>query len=105
MSHYYYLLFRDMPKAILECRENESLVNFVSDALRDHGDHVGHFELNLETWRQLWRVVEMSDVLLLVVDSRYPVRMTLLISVAVELHIIGKQGPGLRYLRRAIWRG
>lgn len=66
---------RDMPKAILECRENESLVNFVSDALRDHGDDVGHFELNLETWRQLWRVVEMSDVLLLVVDSRYPAAM------------------------------
>lgn len=57
------------------------MVNFVSDVLRDHGDDVGHFELNLETWRQLWRVIEMSDVLLLVVDCRYPVRMMLPLSL------------------------
>ena len=28
------------------------------------------FELNLETWRQLWRVIEMSDILLVIVDIR-----------------------------------
>ena len=70
---YLYFSYRDMSKAKLESRENESLDDFVSDVLRDHGDNVGHFELNLETWRQLWRVIEMSDVLLLVVDCRYPV--------------------------------
>jgi len=31
--------------------------------------------VNLETWRQLWRVLEMSDVLLIIVDIRYPVLM------------------------------
>ncbi|RKP05750.1 hypothetical protein THASP1DRAFT_32414 [Thamnocephalis sphaerospora] len=31
------------------------------------------FERNLEVWRQLWRVLEMSDVLLFVVDVRHPV--------------------------------
>ena len=71
---YFDIFNRDMSKAKLESRENESLDNFVSDVLRDHCDNVGHFELNLETWRQLWRVIEMSDVLLLVVDCRYPVR-------------------------------
>mmetsp|Transcript_11668 Transcript_11668/g.14077 ORF Transcript_11668/g.14077 Transcript_11668/m.14077 type:complete len:738 (-) Transcript_11668:99-2312(-) len=30
------------------------------------------FEKNLEVWRQLWRVVERSDVLVQVVDSRQP---------------------------------
>lgn len=30
------------------------------------------FERNLETWRQLWRVIERSDVLVLVADIRYP---------------------------------
>lgn len=30
------------------------------------------FERNLETWRQLWRVMERSDVFVLVVDIRYP---------------------------------
>uniref|UniRef100_A0A8C0YR28 Guanine nucleotide-binding protein-like 1 n=1 Tax=Cyprinus carpio carpio TaxID=630221 RepID=A0A8C0YR28_CYPCA len=34
---------------------------------------LSHFEHNLETWRQLWRVMEMSDVILLIVDIRYPV--------------------------------
>ena len=30
------------------------------------------FEKNLEVWRQLWRVVEKSDVLVQIVDSRNP---------------------------------
>ena len=30
------------------------------------------FEMNLEVWRQLWRVVERSDILLVVVDIRFP---------------------------------
>lgn len=28
--------------------------------------------MNLETWRQLWRVVEISDIILLIVDIRFP---------------------------------
>ena len=31
--------------------------------------------LFFQTWRQLWRVVEMSDILLLIVDARYPSAM------------------------------
>ncbi|KAL6109260.1 gnl1 [Pungitius sinensis] len=34
---------------------------------------LSHFEHNLETWRQLWRVLEMSDIILLIVDIRHPV--------------------------------
>lgn len=30
------------------------------------------FEKNLEVWRQLWRVVERSDILVQVVDGRDP---------------------------------
>lgn len=36
------------------------------------GGDVAPFELNLEVWRQLWRVVEQSDVIVLVVDVRNP---------------------------------
>ncbi|KAJ1933303.1 hypothetical protein FBU59_006073, partial [Linderina macrospora] len=36
-------------------------------------DSVSLYEKNLEVWRQLWRVVEISDILLLVVDIRHPV--------------------------------
>jgi len=35
---------------------------------------LSYVELNLETWRQLWRVLEMSDIVLLIADIRYPVR-------------------------------
>lgn len=36
---------------------------------------LSYFELNLETWRQLWRVLEISDIVLVIVDIRYPVRI------------------------------
>lgn len=32
---------------------------------------ISYFEMNLETWRQLWRVTEISDIILLIVDIRY----------------------------------
>jgi len=32
---------------------------------------ISYFELNIETWRQFWRVIEMSDVLLLILDIRF----------------------------------
>ncbi|EDQ89970.1 uncharacterized protein MONBRDRAFT_16766, partial [Monosiga brevicollis MX1] len=34
-------------------------------------DELSYFELNLETWRQLWRVLEVSDILFIIVDIRY----------------------------------
>lgn len=33
---------------------------------------VAPFEKNLEVWRQLWRVIEKSDLLVQIVDSRNP---------------------------------
>jgi len=30
------------------------------------------FEKNIEVWRQLWRVIEKSDVLIQIVDARNP---------------------------------
>lgn len=35
-------------------------------------NELSYFEMNLETWRQLWRVVEISDIILLIVDIRFP---------------------------------
>ena len=35
------------------------------------GKEYSFFELNLETWRQLWRVIEMSDIILMILDVRY----------------------------------
>ncbi|XP_052003214.1 guanine nucleotide-binding protein-like 1 [Xyrauchen texanus] len=54
---------------------------------------LSHFEHNLETWRQLWRVMEMSDVILFIVDIRHPVlqfspAMYHYITVELKKHII-----------------
>lgn len=35
--------------------------------------NLSYFEMNLETWRQLWRTLEMSDIVLLITDIRYSV--------------------------------
>lgn len=40
----------------------------------EQGKSLSYCELNLETWRQLWRVLEISDIILVIVDARYPVR-------------------------------
>ena len=36
-------------------------------------ENLSYFEHNLQVWRQLWRVVELSDIILFVVDARHPV--------------------------------
>lgn len=38
----------------------------------ESADNINDFEHNLEVWRQLWRTIEFSDVLAIVVDCRYP---------------------------------
>lgn len=54
---------------------------YLENVLEKHGcDDLSYMELNLETWRQLWRVLEMSDIVLLITDIRHPVRYNLKIS-------------------------
>ncbi|XP_077047129.1 guanine nucleotide-binding protein-like 1 isoform X2 [Agelaius phoeniceus] len=65
----------------LRAREEAAFGDFLR-ALGDTGDTPGDsggdrrglapFEHNLETWRQLWRVLEMSDIVLLIADARHP---------------------------------
>jgi ribosome biogenesis GTPase A len=37
------------------------------------GMEINLFERNLDTWRQLWRTVELSDVVVVAADARYPI--------------------------------
>ncbi|KAF8923949.1 Guanine nucleotide-binding-like protein 1, partial [Dissophora ornata] len=36
-------------------------------------EQLSYFEHNLEVWRQLWRVLEISDIIMIIVDIRHPV--------------------------------
>lgn len=62
-----------MSKEQLDLREQRYFTEYLKGMAKL--SDVSYFELNLETWRQLWRVLEMSDVLLIIVDIRYPVLM------------------------------
>ncbi|KAL4712096.1 hypothetical protein ACJJTC_008679 [Scirpophaga incertulas] len=65
-----------MTPAQLDAQEQRYFKNYV-DQLQssEHWKDISYFELNLETWRQLWRVLEMCDILLLIADVRYAAMM------------------------------
>lgn len=63
-----------MTREALEAREAQYFREYVESIERAFGDsELSYFELNLETWRQLWRVLEMSEIILLVSDIRHAV--------------------------------
>ncbi|XP_012282012.1 guanine nucleotide-binding protein-like 1 [Orussus abietinus] len=63
----------NMSKVQLDLREQRYFTEYLKNI--ETLKNISYFELNLETWRQLWRVLEMCDVLLIIVDVRYPVLM------------------------------
>ena len=59
----------------LDALERESFLNWRRDLaeLQENQDLLmTPFERNLEVWRQLWRVIERSDVVVQIVDARSP---------------------------------
>ncbi|KAJ3056691.1 Guanine nucleotide-binding-like protein 1 [Rhizophlyctis rosea] len=61
-------------KDALEQREEQGFAAWKDDVYSKHpADELSYFEHNLEVWRQLWRVAELSDIALFVIDSRHPV--------------------------------
>uniref|UniRef100_A0A1B0ASA8 Guanine nucleotide-binding protein-like 1 n=1 Tax=Glossina palpalis gambiensis TaxID=67801 RepID=A0A1B0ASA8_9MUSC len=59
-------------KSILDRNENKYFREYISktqEKQKTENKDLSLFELNLETWRQLWRVLELSDILLIIVDQ------------------------------------
>ena len=55
--------------------ERESFLNWrrgLAELQENHDLLMTPFERNLEVWRQLWRVIERSDVVIQIVDARNP---------------------------------
>ncbi|CAG2108262.1 unnamed protein product [Medioppia subpectinata] len=63
---------RNTSAAQLEAAEHKYFRHYL-DTITATNERLSYFELNLETWRQLWRVLEMSDIVLLIADIRHPV--------------------------------
>lgn len=67
---------KNMSKHELNRSENRHFRLFCESLGKDFaGTELSRYELNLETWRQLWRVTEMSDILLIILDARFSVSM------------------------------
>ncbi|XP_057377955.1 guanine nucleotide-binding protein-like 1 [Daphnia carinata] len=62
-----------LTQQMLDMKENKYFREYINEIEKTFPlSELSYFELNLETWRQLWRVLEMSDILLVVVDARFP---------------------------------
>lgn len=67
----------DMTREQLDSYEYSYFKNYLLKLKeRSDWDELSYFELNLETWRQMWRVMEMSDILVWIADARYPVSLS-----------------------------
>ncbi|KAJ5573650.1 Large subunit GTPase 1 [Penicillium hispanicum] len=61
----------------LEMMERESLLSWrrgLAELQENHDLLMTPFERNLEVWRQLWRVIERSDLVVQIVDARNPLQ-------------------------------
>ncbi|KAF4962241.1 hypothetical protein FSARC_9666 [Fusarium sarcochroum] len=59
----------------LDSRERESFLNWrrgLAELQENNDLLMTPFERNLEVWRQLWRVIERSDLIVQIVDARNP---------------------------------
>ncbi|RJE23314.1 GTP-binding protein [Aspergillus sclerotialis] len=59
----------------LDVMERESFLNWrrgLAELQENHDLLMTPFERNLEVWRQLWRVIERSDLVVQIVDARNP---------------------------------
>lgn len=57
----------------LQMKVVEDLMRIISFSLEEELEMVvTPFERNLEVWRQLWRVLERSDIVVQIVDARHP---------------------------------
>lgn len=67
-----------MSKEVLMANEERYFFKYITNLEKQHYDNMkqlSYCELNIETWRQLWRVLELSDIVLVIVDARFPTLM------------------------------
>ena len=67
---------KTMTREDIQMNENTAFLNWRRDLAQVEENNVNlaitPFEKNVEVWKQLWRVIEKSDVLLQIVDARNP---------------------------------
>ncbi|EDO38877.1 predicted protein [Nematostella vectensis] len=62
-----------MSKEQVENNERKEFQKYLEEIYKHHKQsELSYFEHNLETWRQLWRVLEVSDIIVCLADIRHP---------------------------------
>jgi len=62
-----------MSKEELESQEQRMFAQYQETLIQKYpANRLNYYEQNLEVWRQLWRVCEISDILFMLVDVRHP---------------------------------
>ncbi|XP_064107488.1 guanine nucleotide-binding protein-like 1 [Macrobrachium nipponense] len=83
----------NMSKKELDMNENKYFRLFCEKIDKEFSKtSLSMYELNLETWRQLWRVTEMSDIMLIIVDARFPVAQ---FPPYLYHHLVEKENKGI----------
>lgn len=63
-----------LSKYELEAKEQRYFREYLEEIeIKYKEKNISYFEMNLETWRQLWRVLEISDIILIIADIRHPI--------------------------------
>uniref|UniRef100_A0A674HGI6 Guanine nucleotide-binding protein-like 1 n=1 Tax=Taeniopygia guttata TaxID=59729 RepID=A0A674HGI6_TAEGU len=83
-----------MSPEALRAREEAAFREFLRGLGDSDSAGLAPFEHNLETWRQLWRVLEMSDIVLVIADARHPV-CALGVPPALAAHVSQDLAKGL----------
>nr|XP_041568666.1 guanine nucleotide-binding protein-like 1 isoform X1 [Taeniopygia guttata]XP_041568667.1 guanine nucleotide-binding protein-like 1 isoform X2 [Taeniopygia guttata] len=81
-----------MSPEALRAREEAAFREFLRGLGDSDSAGLAPFEHNLETWRQLWRVLEMSDIVLVIADARHP---ALGVPPALAAHVSQDLAKGL----------
>ncbi|TPX41664.1 hypothetical protein SeMB42_g05482 [Synchytrium endobioticum] len=64
----------DETKQNLDKQEHAAFAQWLTKLNQEYPNgQLSWYEQNLQVWRQLWRVVEISDIIMCLVDSRHPV--------------------------------
>ncbi|KAF8898928.1 hypothetical protein BD779DRAFT_1486278 [Infundibulicybe gibba] len=84
---------KSMTPAALEQQEKKAFLDWrrnLAELQEQEGFLLTPFERNLEVWRQLWRVIERSHLVVQIVDARNPLRFR---CEDLEEYIVDVEGP------------
>ncbi|XP_014667042.1 PREDICTED: guanine nucleotide-binding protein-like 1 isoform X2 [Priapulus caudatus] len=88
-----------MSKEKVEAQEERMFMAYLDKIYSDFkSEELSYFELNLETWRQLWRVLEISDIVLLITDIRFPIDLAPASLVAAWKNYFQERFPKLHII-------